>query len=118
LNNIGTGIMVIPAILAALILWGIVPVEVPVTILFVVVAICGTFGGVVNILGRGPVAAGAVIGLVTGLGGFGAVYFWINGRESVFWLEITIAFLIGIVPGFLLQFAIQRVLAKRAAGED
>ena len=114
LNQVGTAVVVIPAILAALVLWGVVPVEISPALLFVVVAVFGLAGGAMNLLGRGPVAAGAAVGLVMALGGFGAVYLWIHGRESVRWFEVAIAFVIGAAPGFLLQFVLQRMAAQRA----
>ena len=109
INQIGTAITVLPAILAALLMWGVLPIQVPIGLLFVLVALCGIVGGVINLLGRGPIAIGAVVGLVMALGGFGAVYLWINGRESVRWFEIMVAFLFGVIPGFVLQY----VLGKR-----
>jgi len=114
LNQIGTGVVVIPTILAALLLWGIIPIKIPILILIVVVVVCGLVGGAMNMYDRGPIAAGAAIGLVMALGGFASVYLWLQGRESVRRFEIAIAFLIGIAPGFLLQFFIQRVIASRA----
>ena len=51
-------------------------------VLFAAVAVCGIVGGIMNIYGRGPVAAGAVIGLVLSLGGFGAVFLWIKKRGA------------------------------------
>lgn len=113
-NHIGTGIMVIPAIAGALILWGVLPIHISVGAVFALVAVCGLVGGAINLLGRGPIAIGAVVGLVTALGGFGAVYLWISGRESVRWFEIVVAFLIGIAPGFVLQ----NILGKRAAASE
>src|SRR6266850_957888 len=80
LNKIGTSIAVFPAIIGALLLWQIIPVEVPTPVLFGAVAICGIVGGIMNIYGRGPIAAGAVVGLVLSLGGFGAVFLWIHKR--------------------------------------
>jgi hypothetical protein len=112
-NQVGTGIMVIPAIGCALVLWGLIPLEVPVAALFVVVAVCGAVGGVINVMGRGPLPAGALVGVVSALGGFGAVYLWISNRQSVRWFEIAIAFLVGAAPGFLLQYVLARALAAR-----
>jgi hypothetical protein len=113
-NQIGIYIVAGGAIIAALLLWGVIPVAVPVSVLAAAVAVCGLVGGAINVLGRGPVAAGAVVGVVMALGGFCAVYFWINGRESVRWFEVMIAFVIGIVPGFVVQYLIQRMLGVRA----
>ncbi len=105
--------MVIPAIAGALLLWGIIPVQVSVTVLFIVVGLCGAIGGVLNIMGRGPLAAGALVGVVSALGGFGVVYLWIANRSSVRWFEVAIAFVLGVAPGFLLQFLLARKLAPR-----
>ena len=114
-NKIGTSIAVFPAIIGALLLWEIIPVTIPVPVLFAIVAICGIVGGIMNIYGRGPIAAGAVIGLVLGLGGFGAVFLWIHKRgENARWFEVALAFMVGAIPGFLLQFIIQRMLGARA----
>lgn len=110
-NHIGTGIVVMPAIAGALLLWGVLPFNVSAGVLFVMVAACGLVGGAMNLLGRGPVAIGAVVGLIMALGGFGAVYLWITGRASVLWFEIAVAFLVGLAPGFALQY----VLGKRSA---
>ncbi|MEO1237363.1 MAG: hypothetical protein AAFX76_11300 [Planctomycetota bacterium] len=111
-NQIGTGIAVVPAILAALLLWGVIPVEVTAGVLFAVVAVCGVVGGVINILGRGPIWAGALLGLLLSAGGFGAVYLWAEGRESVRWFEVAIAFVVGAAPSFVLQLILQRVMGS------
>src|SRR5205814_3112839 len=114
-NKLGTSIAVFPAIIGALLLWQIIPVEVPPMVLFAAVAVCGIVGGIMNIYGRGPVAAGAVIGLVLSLGGFGAVFLWIKKRgEHARWFEVALAFMIGAMPGFLLQYIIQRMMGARA----
>ena len=115
LNKIGTSIAVLPAVIGALLLWQIIPVEIPIPVLFAVVAICGIVGGIMNIYGRGPIAAGAVVGLVLSLGGFGAVFLWINKRgEHARWFEVALAFMVGAMPGFLLQYVIQRMVGARA----
>jgi uncharacterized membrane protein YccC len=113
LNRVGTAVAALPALLAALVLWGI-PVEIPVLVLVVVVAVCGLVGGAINMYDRGPLVAGAALGLVMALGGFAAVYFWIQGRQRVRGFEVAIAFLIGIAPGFAFQFFIKRLIASRA----
>ena len=120
LNHIGTGIVVFPAIASAMLYWGVIPLDQPppLSALLTVVAVCGLVGGVVNILGRGPLPAGAIIGLTMALGGFAVAAWWAQGRESVWWLEIAIAYGVGTIPGFLLQFAIQRMLMSRAEGGE
>jgi hypothetical protein len=114
LNKLGIYITVIPAILAAGISWGMFGIEVPAMILFVVVAICGVVGGVLNVAGRGPIVAGALVGLCIAVGGYGAVFWWIHNREGVYTVEVGIAFAIGAAPGLLLQYVIQQILKKRA----
>ena len=112
-NKLGTYIVMIPSIVAAMLTWGIFGVQVPIPILCTIVGVCGLAGGVINILGRGPIWAGALIGLMMGLGGYGAVSWWIQGRPSVYKFEMAIAFVIGAAPGFGLQFALQQILRKR-----
>jgi len=113
-NKLGTYLAVIPAIVAALLSWGIFGIQVSPLILCIVVAICGVIGGVMNVAGRGPIVAGAVIGLLLALGGYGAVYWWIHEREKVRAYEVAIAFTLGAAPGMLLQYGIQQILRKRA----
>ena len=113
-NKLGTFIIVGPVIFAALFASGIFGVQVSPTLLLTVVAIGGVLGGVLNISGRGPVLAGALVGLIIAVGGYGAVYWWIQGRESVRKFELIIAFVVGVIPGFLLQTLLQAYLRKRA----
>lgn len=115
LNQVGTFVTIIPTILAAMIMAGYLPFEVSAGVLFAVVAVAGIVGGVMNLMGRGPVAVGAIVGLLIAVGGFGAVYFWIEGRESVRKFEVALAFVIGAVPGFLLQFVMKRMSAGNEA---
>jgi len=105
----------LPSIFAALATWGLFGIEIPVMILCIIVGVCGLVGGVINLLGRGPVWAGALIGLLMALGGYGAVSWWIHGRAGVYKFEMAIAFVIGAAPGFLLQYVLQQILKKRAA---
>jgi hypothetical protein len=112
LNKLGTYITVIPAILAAFL--GAVGVEVPTMTVCIVVGVSGLVGGALNVAGRGPIVAGAIVGLFIALGGYGAVLWWIHDRKSVRKFEILIAFAVGAAPGFLLQYALQRILRKRA----
>ena len=112
-NKLGTYVVMGPAIIAALLSWGVFGIAVPGLILCIVVGICGVIGGIMNLMGRGPVAAGAVIGLVMGLGGYAAVFWWIHERQKVHGFEVTIAFIVGAAPGFLLQFILQKIMRKR-----
>ncbi len=105
--------MGLPTIFAAMISGGMFGIEVPVEILCVVVGICGVTGGVINIMGRGPLVAGAVVGLVTALGAYGAVAWWIFGRKRVFIFEVSLAFVIGAIPGLALQYGLQQFLKKK-----
>lgn len=113
-NKLGTYLTVIPAVLAALLSWGIIGVEVPTTVLCIVVAVGGLVGGALNIAGRGPLVAGACIGLLIALGGYGAVCWWIHDRKSVRKFEMIIAFAAGAAPGFLLQYVLQQIVRKRS----
>jgi hypothetical protein len=114
LNKLGTFIVATPAILAALLSWGIFGVEVSPVILCPVVGIGGLVGGALNVAGRGPIVAGALVGLIMGMGGYGAVCWWIHGREKVREFEVAIAFVAGALPGFGLQFGLQQLLRRRA----
>jgi len=116
-NKLGTYLTVIPAIAAALLSWGLFGIQVSPMILCIVVAICGVIGGVINVAGRGPVVAGAFIGLLIALGGYGAVFWWIHDRQKVRWFEVGIAFALGTVLGMLLQYGTQQFLKKRAQSQ-
>jgi len=87
-------------VLAALTAWGMFGIEVSGTILCVVVGVCGVVGGAINLAGRGPILAGMIIGPIIGLGGFGAALWWMQGRQSVRKIEISLAFFAGAAPGF------------------
>ncbi len=94
---------------------GMFGIQIPPATLAVVVGICGLVGGAINIAGRGPLIAGAFVGLVMALGGYMAVYWWIEGKESVRKFTVAIALIAGAIPGFLLQYLLQLMLRKRAA---
>ncbi len=115
LNKLGSYLASGPAILAALIAWRVFGFEVEMTILVAVVAVFGVIGGILNVLGRGPIWAGACVGLVTALGGFGATCWWIHGRERAYKIELVIAFAIGCAPGIGLQYLLQRLVRRNAA---
>jgi hypothetical protein len=97
--------------------WMIPDLQIPLVPLVIVVVICGVVGGSINVSGRGPLWAGAICGLLMGLGGFGAVVWWLQGRESVYKIEIVLAFGVGALPGFFTQFLIQYILRKRGLME-
>ena len=59
--------------------------------------------------------AGALIGPVMGLGGYASTFWWLKGRESAYKAEMVLAFVIGALPGFGLQFLLQKILRKRPA---
>jgi hypothetical protein len=118
LNKLGIYITVTPAIVAALISWGMFGIEVPAMILFIAVGVGGLVGGVLNVAGRGPIVAGAAVGLLIALGGYSAVFWWIHGRQSVYTIEAVIAFTLGAAPGFVLQYAIQQFLKRRARSQE
>ena len=113
MNKAGTALAVMPAVLGALLLAGFVPIEVPASLLFIVIGLCGVAGGILNMLGRGPIWIGMITGPMLALGGFGAVYFWIQGRESVRKFELLIAFIVGAVPGSLLQTLLAKVTGAK-----
>lgn len=118
LNQVGTLLVVFPSILAALLLADLIPIDVPIGILFAVVIISGAAGGAINLIGRGPLILGAIVGLAIALGGFSAVYGWLQIRPSVYWFEVALAYFIGTVPGFLLQRAWRgRVTGKAKPGD-
>ncbi len=104
----------IPPIFAAMLSVGMFGIQIAPTTLVIIVAIGGLIGGAINIAGRGPMIAGACVGLVMALGGFMAVLWWIQGRESVRKYEIAIALIVGAIPGFLLQYGLQWLLRRRA----
>ena len=105
--------MLIPSILGAMLAADFFGVEVSPLILAVIVGICGVIGGAINIMGRGPIPAGMLVGLIMALGGFGAVYWWIRDRVTIYKFEVAIAFVIGAAPGYGLQFLFQKILLKR-----
>jgi hypothetical protein len=113
-NKLGSTIVIVVAIAAALLAWGVLGIEIPPAVLWIAVAVAGLVGGAMNIAGRGPIPAGALIGLVIGLGGFGAVWWFVTGRASVRMWQVGLAFIVGAAPGFILQLVIQQVLKKRA----
>ena len=97
---------------------GFIPVGIPPLYIFIAVVIGGLVGGYMNILGRGPIWAGMLVGLVMGIGGYGAVYWWmLSHDESVRKYEVGIAFVIGAAPGFGLQYLLQWILKKRGNAE-
>jgi hypothetical protein len=115
-NKLGTWIVIGVVIVGSLFGSGFVGVQLSGPLLLAVVALGGVIGGILNIAGRGPILAGAFIGLVMALGGYGAVYWWMQGKESVRKFEVIIAMVIGMVPGFLLQAGLQALLKKRLNG--
>ena len=106
-NQIGTFVIVIPAMLAALLAWGVFG-EVSTTALCVLVAVTSAVGGAMNAVGKGSPLVGVLIGLLLGFGGFAAVLLWIRGRESVSMIEVGVAFLVGVVPAFVLLHFVKR----------
>ena len=114
INQIGTFVIVIPAMLAALLAWGVFG-EVSATLLAAVVAVTSIIGGAMNAIGRGAILIGVLIGLMIGFGGFAAVYFWISGRESVSIFEVGIAFVVGVAPAFIMLYFIKQAGRNRGA---
>jgi len=110
----GTWVILIPTIIAAMLPW-MFEIQLPVMITFVVIGVCGLIGGIINIYGRGPIIAGAVVGVVIALGGYGAVAWWLHDHTSVRKYELALAFAIGAAPGLGLQYLLQVILKKRGA---
>jgi hypothetical protein len=115
LNKLGTYLVGGSAVIAALLAWGIFGLQVDWVILTVIVAVCGIGGGILNVLGRGPIWAGACVGLVMGLGGFGVTCWWIHGRQRAYKFELMLAFIIGCAPGIGLQYLLQRLVRRKTA---
>lgn len=118
LNKIGSYVMLTPSILGAMLAGGFFGLEVSPIILAIIVSICGIAGGAINILGRGPIFIGMLVGLTMALGGYGAVLWWISDKTSIRKYELAIAFLIGAAPGFGLQYVFQRIVLKRRQSAD
>lgn len=108
--------MMLSALLPALFLFGFHFSGIGPAIFFPIVAAGGIAGGAMNVAGRRPLVLGALVGLVTAMGGFAAVYFWTSGRESVNKLVIALAVVLGALPGMVLQYLIRRHLAKKSSG--
>jgi hypothetical protein len=113
-NKLGTYLTVGTPLLAALLSAGVFGIALSPALLGLIVGIAGLIGGALNIAGRGPVLAGALVGVVIALGGYGVVYWWIHDKESVRKFEVIIALVVGVIPGFLLQAGLQALLRKRA----
>jgi hypothetical protein len=113
INEVGTCVMVVSAIAAGLLLWGVLPIRVPIPLTLALAIVGGAVGGAMNLYGRGSIALGALIGAICSLGGFGAVYLWLNYRFKPHWFELTLAFLIGIAPGGWLQYLFARKLTVK-----
>jgi hypothetical protein len=113
-NKLGTYLSAGSAMLAALISWGMFGFEVSGTILCIVVGVCGVVGGAIHIAGRGPILAGMLIGPILGLGGYTAALWWLQGRKSVYTWQVSIAFIVGALPGILLQYLLQKWLKNRS----
>jgi len=70
-------------------------------------------GGAIYVIGRAPMAAGAIIGFVIVIGGFGAAYGWSQIRNNSSACEVAMITFVGTLPGFLLQRIFQRKFARR-----
>lgn len=112
-HKLGSYIVLGPSMLGAMLAAGFFGLEVSPLVLGAIVGVCGVVGGAVNIMGRGPIPVGMLVGLTMALGGYGAVFWWISDKTSFRKYELMIAFLIGAAPGFGLQFAFQKFLQKR-----
>jgi hypothetical protein len=113
LNQVGTVLVIVSTVITIFAFGDMVQNDVPVTVLFIAVAICGLIGGALYVIGRAPVVAGAFIGLVITVGGFGAAYWWSQFRNGPSVYEVAVVTFVGTLPGFLLQRICQRIFARR-----
>ncbi len=113
LNKLGSWVITGSGTLAAMSAGGVLPVILPTNMLWPVVAVCGFVGGMMNIAGRGPIWTGMLYGPATGVGGFLVAYLWIRNRESVYWWQLTLAYIIGAMPGVLLQWLLMKFFCKK-----
>jgi DNA-directed RNA polymerase subunit RPC12/RpoP len=115
LNKVGTYIIIIAAIVAATLSGGFFEISISPLLVCAVVGACGIVGGALNILGRGPIWAGMISGMVFALGAYGMVFLWMSFRKNgVYFFEVIIAVVIGAIPGMLLQMLFQKMVQKRA----
>ena len=113
LHKAGQYVAFVPALLCALVAWHFLSIPILIFILAAVVAVFGIIGGIINVWGRGPVWAGACVGLITSLCGFFAVSLWIHFRQGdAWWIEVIIAFVVGCMPGILVQYLLQKLIRK------
>jgi len=113
LHKAGQYVAFVPALLCALAAWHFLSIPILIMILSAVVAVFGIIGGIINVWGRGPVWAGACVGMVTSLCGFFGVSLWIHFREgNAWWIEVIIAFVVGCMPGILVQYLLQKLIRK------
>ena len=71
----------------------------------------GALGGLLFGLGRAPIYAGLLGGVLASTGGMVLIHFWIAGRESFFFLEAFGCWMVGCIPGAL----VYHELIERAA---
>jgi len=117
-NKKGSYVVLVPAVLGGMVSAGYIPIEIPPLYIFIAIALGGLVGGYINILGRGPVWAGMIVGVVMGIGGYGALYWWMQNHNSVRKYEVSIAFVVGAAPGFGLQYLLQWLLKRRGSAES
>lgn len=116
LNKVGQYIAFTPACLASLAAWKFLSITPIIVFLACVVAVFGIIGGILNVFRRGPVWAGAIVGSITSVAGFLAASWWISFRNGDAWVfEAVIAFVIGCMPGFIVQHLLQK-LVRRGTG--
>jgi hypothetical protein len=114
LNQVGSILVIISTVISIFAFGDMVQNDVPVTVLFVAIAICGLIGGAIYVIGRAPVVAGALVGLAITAGCFGAAYWWSQFRNSPSVYEVAVVAFVGTLPGFLLQRLFQRMFARQA----
>jgi hypothetical protein len=115
LNKAGQYIAFTPAILAAVAAYWVFSIPVVMLVIAAIVAVFGIVGGILNVYGRGPVWCGAIVGIVTSVGGFFTVAWWLHFRKGEgWWIEVIIAFVIGCLPGILVQYLLQKVVRRNA----
>jgi hypothetical protein len=113
LHKLGQYVAFTPALLAALVAWHFLKIPALILILAVIVGVFGVTGGMINVWGRGPIWAGACVGLITSLSGFFTVTWWIHYRQGdAWWIEVVIGFVLGCLPGILVQYLLQKLVLK------
>lgn len=102
LNQVGFLLMFLPAVLGAQEAagYGSDP-DVNRRFVFALSAVCGALGGWLFGLGRAPAHAGLVGGALASSGGMVLTHLGIANRESFFFIEAVMLWVVGSIPGAL-----------------